>query len=190
MVQLLRSIAAFVRWFRRSPAEREAEIVYLRQQLIILKRATPARPRLKTTDRLIFVCLYRLFPSLLDASIIFKPETPSTMAPKRLSPVLALEVAATGRPTRCLDRHPKPCSAHQSREPSVGCPTHSWRAAQARDPGRPVDRGQVHGPTARSTITGLEDLPTQSRPAHRRHRYVCRADHRLQAALWFGHHPP
>jgi len=27
------------------------------------------------TDRLIFVCLYCLFPSLLDASIIFKPET-------------------------------------------------------------------------------------------------------------------
>jgi len=75
MVQLLRLIAAFVGWFRRSPAEREAEIVYLRQQLIILKRTVPARPRLKTTDRLLFVCLYRLFPSLLDASIIFKPET-------------------------------------------------------------------------------------------------------------------
>jgi hypothetical protein len=26
------------------------------------------------TDRLIFVCLYRLFPSLLQSSIIFKPE--------------------------------------------------------------------------------------------------------------------
>jgi len=30
---------------------------------------------LTTTDRLIFVCLYRLFPSLLDASIVFKPDT-------------------------------------------------------------------------------------------------------------------
>src|SRR5215471_5817395 len=75
MTQLLKAIAALVRWLRRSSAEREAEIVYLRQQLIILKRTAPARPRLKATDRLIFVCLYRLFPSLIDASIIFKPET-------------------------------------------------------------------------------------------------------------------
>ncbi len=37
MVQLLRFIAAFVRWCRRLPAEREAEIVFVRQQLIILK---------------------------------------------------------------------------------------------------------------------------------------------------------
>ena len=75
MTHLLRFVAALVRWLRRSPAEREAEIVYLRQQLIVLKRTAPARPRLKATDRLIFVCLYRLFPSLLQSSIIFKPET-------------------------------------------------------------------------------------------------------------------
>jgi hypothetical protein len=75
MTHLLRFVAALVRWLRRSPAEREAEIVYLRQQLIVLKRSALARPKLRTTDRLIFVCLYRLFPSLLDASIVFKPET-------------------------------------------------------------------------------------------------------------------
>ena len=75
MACLLRFVAALVGWLRRSPAEREAEIVYLRQQLIVLKRSAPARPTLRATDRLIFVCLYRLFPSLLDASIVFKPET-------------------------------------------------------------------------------------------------------------------
>jgi len=75
MACLLRFVAALLGWVRRSTAEREAEIVYLRQQLIVLKRSAPARPKLRTTDRLIFVCLYRLFPSLLDASIVFKPET-------------------------------------------------------------------------------------------------------------------
>ena len=76
MVHILRFIAAPGQMVkRRSPAEREAEIVYLRQQLIVLKRTAPGRPRLKATDRLIFVCLYRLFPSLLDASIVFKPDT-------------------------------------------------------------------------------------------------------------------
>jgi hypothetical protein len=75
MAWLQRFVAALLAWLRRSPARREAEILYLRQQLVILKRSAPARPRLKVTDRLIFICLYRLFPSLLDASVIFQPET-------------------------------------------------------------------------------------------------------------------
>jgi hypothetical protein len=75
MVQVLSFFTALLAWLRSSQARREAEILYLRQQLIVLKRSAPARPRLKGIDRLIFVCLYRLFPSLLHASIIFKPET-------------------------------------------------------------------------------------------------------------------
>src|SRR5258707_12630586 len=75
MVHVLRFLAALLAWLRSSQARREAEILYLRQQLIVLKRSAPPRPRLKATDRLIFVCLYRLFPSLIDASIVFKPET-------------------------------------------------------------------------------------------------------------------
>jgi len=68
-------VAALLTWLRSSRARRETEILYLRQQLIVMKRTAPARPRLKATDRLIFVCLYRLFPSLLQSSIIFKPAT-------------------------------------------------------------------------------------------------------------------
>src|SRR3981081_2180656 len=75
MVRVLRLFAALLAWLCRSPARREAEILYLRQQLIVLRRSAPARPRLKAIDRLIFVCLYRLFPSLIDASIVFQPET-------------------------------------------------------------------------------------------------------------------
>ena len=47
----------------------------LRQQLMVLNRRWPARLRLRNIDRLILVWLYRLFPSLLDAIIIVKPET-------------------------------------------------------------------------------------------------------------------
>jgi hypothetical protein len=35
MTRLLSFIAALVKWLRRSSAEHEAEIVYLRQQLIV-----------------------------------------------------------------------------------------------------------------------------------------------------------
>src|SRR6516165_12719187 len=33
------------------------------------------RLRLRSADRLIFVWLYRLYPSLLEAAVVFKPET-------------------------------------------------------------------------------------------------------------------
>jgi transposase InsO family protein len=75
MVVVLRFFRVLVAWFHSAHARRDAEILYLRQQLIVLKRTAPARPKLNAIDRLIFVCLYRLFPSLLDASIIFKPDT-------------------------------------------------------------------------------------------------------------------
>jgi transposase InsO family protein len=47
----------------------------LRQQLLVLNRKSSARFRLRNIDRLKLVWLSRLFPSLLDAIIIVKPET-------------------------------------------------------------------------------------------------------------------
>jgi hypothetical protein len=54
---------------------RDAKVHFLRQKLLVLRRSAPAKLRLSSADRLIFVWLYRLFPSLLDAAVIFKPET-------------------------------------------------------------------------------------------------------------------
>jgi hypothetical protein len=54
---------------------REAEILVLRQQLLVLSRKAPKRARLRNIDRLILVWLSRLFPSVLDAIVIVKPET-------------------------------------------------------------------------------------------------------------------
>jgi hypothetical protein len=56
-------------------AAREAEILVLRQQLLVLNCKSPKRARLRNIDRLILVWLYRLFPSVLDAVVIVKPET-------------------------------------------------------------------------------------------------------------------
>ena len=58
----------------KSRVSLEAENVVLRQQLLVLNRRSPARLRLRNIDRLVVVWLYRLFPSLLDAIIIVKPE--------------------------------------------------------------------------------------------------------------------
>ncbi len=53
----------------------EAEIVLLRHQLNVLRRGMPAKPKLTAADRLLFVWLYRLFPSVLNALGIVQPET-------------------------------------------------------------------------------------------------------------------
>ena len=64
MIDLVKLLGdPFIELFR-SHAGREAEIVFLRHQLLVLRRSAPPRLRLRTTDRLIFVWLYRLFPSL------------------------------------------------------------------------------------------------------------------------------
>jgi len=42
----------------------------LRHQLNVLRRRVPAKPRLVVADRLLFVWLYRLFPSVLNAVTI------------------------------------------------------------------------------------------------------------------------
>jgi transposase InsO family protein len=53
----------------------EAELLVLRQQVNVLRRRMPKRPALTNIDRLLFVRLYRWFPSTVDALAIVRPET-------------------------------------------------------------------------------------------------------------------
>jgi hypothetical protein len=76
MIDFLTLLGTSLVGLLRSHAAREAEKAFLRHQLLILKRSAPARLKLRNADRLIFVWLYRLFPFLLGAAVIFKPETP------------------------------------------------------------------------------------------------------------------
>src|ERR1700720_991254 len=59
----------------KTRARLEAEIVLLRHQLSVLRQRVPSKPRLTVADRLLFVWLYRLFPSLLNAVTIVQPAT-------------------------------------------------------------------------------------------------------------------
>jgi hypothetical protein len=56
-------------------ARLEAENLLLRQQLVVLRRKSPTRVKLRNIDRLLLAWLCRLYPSLLDAIIIVQPET-------------------------------------------------------------------------------------------------------------------
>ena len=59
----------------KTRAQLESEIVLLRHRLNVLCRRVPSKPKLAVAKRLIFVWLYRLFPSVLIAISIFEPAT-------------------------------------------------------------------------------------------------------------------
>src|SRR6516165_8253865 len=61
MIDLLKLLGGLLGGVFRSHAAREAEMAFLRQQLVVLQRSAPARLRLRAADRVIFVWLYRLY---------------------------------------------------------------------------------------------------------------------------------
>src|SRR3954453_4767702 len=75
MIGLLRFVFAILVWPFTSQARLHAEIAVLRQQVIVLQRKSRGRVRLRNADRWFFVQLYRMFPSILQALHIIRPET-------------------------------------------------------------------------------------------------------------------
>ena len=59
----------------KSKCRLEAENAALRYQLIVLRRKVRGRIRLTNGDRLVFIQLYRWFPSILRVLTIIRPET-------------------------------------------------------------------------------------------------------------------
>jgi hypothetical protein len=75
----MQDLLNLIRWMLlglfRSKTSLEAEILALRHQLNMLRRTSPRRPVFSNFDRMIFVCLYRIAPRILDALTIVEPET-------------------------------------------------------------------------------------------------------------------
>ena len=92
----------------KTQARLEAEIVLLRHQLNVLRRRVPSKPRLAVADRLLFVWLYRLFPSVLNAVDDCPARDDHPMASGGLPAVLALEVALSWRSAKGSGGDPPP----------------------------------------------------------------------------------
>ena len=75
----MRDLLSLIRWMLlgrfRSKASLGAEILALRHKLNVLRRTSPRRPVFSNFNRMIFVCLYRIAPRILDAITIVGPET-------------------------------------------------------------------------------------------------------------------
>src|ERR1700745_74665 len=75
MFDLCKLIVGTVIDLLRSRAMLEAEILMLRQQINVLRRANPKRLRFASIDRLILGGICRLFPKMYDTLAIVRPDT-------------------------------------------------------------------------------------------------------------------
>ena len=75
MIALIRLLFALLATPFRSQSVLEAENAALRQQILVLRRTLRGRVKLSNGDRLFFVWLYRLFPSIIRAMLVIRPDT-------------------------------------------------------------------------------------------------------------------
>jgi hypothetical protein len=75
MLAMLRLLLGWLPSLVKSRRRLEAENLVLCHQVNILRRGVSGPLRLSNSDRLAFVWLYRLCPSLVDAVAIIRPET-------------------------------------------------------------------------------------------------------------------
>src|SRR3984893_1722909 len=132
MIGLLRFVLAVMASPFKSKLRLEAENAVLRHQLIILRRRVHGRVRLTNHDRWFFIQLYRWFPAILRGSHDHAARDGRPLAQGRLSSLLALEIASTGRGAASRDGAARADPADEYREPTLGRATHSRRTAQAR----------------------------------------------------------
>ena len=75
MTKILAALVSLLSFRVRRRAWLELELIALRHQVSVLRRQHPGRVRLFSTDRLLWVWLYRIWPRVLDAMVLVKPAT-------------------------------------------------------------------------------------------------------------------
>src|SRR3977135_4266089 len=75
MIALLSALGSLLSFRVRSRASLELALVALRHQVTVLRRRRPGQPRLFSTDRLLWVWLYRIWPKVLNAMVLVRPAT-------------------------------------------------------------------------------------------------------------------
>ena len=75
MIALLCFVLAVLVSPFKSKSRLEAENAALRHQVVVLRRMVHRRVRLTNSDRLLFIQLYRWFPSVLKVITVIRPET-------------------------------------------------------------------------------------------------------------------
>src|SRR5512144_1786500 len=98
MLDLCRIIFGIVVDLFRPRAALEAEILVLRQQIIVLRRGKPSRVPFLVADRMVLGWVCQLFPQTRAALAIVRPDTVRSLASRRFPLLLALEIAVSSGP--------------------------------------------------------------------------------------------
>jgi hypothetical protein len=98
MITILSALASLLSFRVRSRASLELELVALQHQVTVLRRQRPGQLRLVSTDRLLWVWLYRVWPKVLNAIVLVKPATVGPVASQRLPALLAVAITPSDGP--------------------------------------------------------------------------------------------
>jgi hypothetical protein len=145
----------------KSRSRLEAEILVLRHQLNILRQRAPLRSHLRWVDRALFIWLYRRWPRILDAITIVRPETVVRWHRTGFAAFWRWRSRSLGGRPR-ISKELRDLIRRMSFEnPLWGAPRIHGELLKL---GVEVAQSTVsiHGSEARSAITDLEDLPSQS----------------------------
>ena len=75
MITIVSALLSVLSFRFRRRASLELELVALRHQLAVLRRQRSGRPRIFSSDRLLWMWLYRIWPRALNAMVLVKPAT-------------------------------------------------------------------------------------------------------------------
>lgn len=128
ILELLKFLADVTRSLFRSRAACEAEVLFLRQQLIVVQRASTKRIRVWAIDKLIFLLLYRCVPRSGAAHHLPTGDA-DPVAPSEISGLLAMEISQRSWPPADSAELPGVGMPHPAREPDVGRAAYPRRTA-------------------------------------------------------------
>ncbi len=92
MNTILSAVASVLSFRFRRRASLELELVALRHQVAVLRRQRPGRLRLFSTDRLLWIWLYRIWPRALNGHGAGQAGDRDPVAPQRFPAVLAVAI--------------------------------------------------------------------------------------------------
>jgi hypothetical protein len=122
----------------RSPASKNVELLVLRHEVAVLRRAQP-RPQLDWADRAVLAALIRLLPGKLRAHRLVTPG--AVLRWHRRLVAVKWDLSAPDGPAAGQRRDRRAHRAARHREPRLGIPEDPGRTAQTRSPGE-----RVHDP--------------------------------------------
>src|SRR3989449_2904455 len=173
MITLLLHLLRLLPFLFGGQRQLAVENLALRQQLAVYKRTT-ARPKLRTTDRLFWIWLARVWAGWRQPLVIVTADTVLRWQRRRFREHWTqLSGRPTGgRPPVNAEINHRPGQENGRGESPVGCPQNPWRAPEARH-----RRGRAHRlpADAEAPHTALADLayiPDQSPPGPGRPRFL------------------